>query len=58
MKEKIRLSVAIAGIAFADILMFFQLGMLDALFDGAEISSTFTSGSSLSKLSVSNPILG
>ncbi|MFM6323167.1 MAG: ABC transporter permease DevC [Microcystis panniformis] len=34
MKEKIRLSVAIAGIAFADILMFFQLGMLDALFDG------------------------
>ena len=35
MKEKTRLSVAIAGIAFADILMFFQLGMLDALFDGA-----------------------
>ena len=35
MKEKIRLRVAIAGIAFADILMFFQLGMLDALFDGA-----------------------
>ena len=34
MKEKIRLSVAIAGIAFADILMFFQLGMLDALLDG------------------------
>ena len=35
MKEKTRLGVAIAGIAFADILMFFQLGMLDALFDGA-----------------------
>lgn len=32
-REKTRLAVALAGIAFADILMFFQLGMLDALFD-------------------------
>jgi putative ABC transport system permease protein len=35
MKEKARLMVAIAGIAFADMLMFFQLGMLDALYDSA-----------------------
>lgn len=35
MKEKARLMVAIAGIAFADVLMFFQLGMLDALYDSA-----------------------
>jgi putative ABC transport system permease protein len=35
MKEKARLMVAIAGIAFADLLMFFQLGMLDALYDSA-----------------------
>ncbi|NCQ68030.1 MAG: FtsX-like permease family protein [Microcystis aeruginosa L111-01] len=35
MKEKIRFTIAVAGIAFADILMFFQLGMLDALFDGS-----------------------
>jgi putative ABC transport system permease protein len=34
-KEKARLMVAIAGIAFADMLMFFQLGMLDALYDSA-----------------------
>ena len=33
MKEKARLFVAIGGIAFADVLMFFQLGMLDALYD-------------------------
>jgi putative ABC transport system permease protein len=32
-REKNRLAVALAGIAFADILMFFQLGLLDALFD-------------------------
>ncbi len=32
-REKTRLAVALVGIAFADILMFFQLGMLDALFD-------------------------
>ncbi|MFM6519475.1 MAG: ABC transporter, partial [Microcystis panniformis] len=44
MKEKIRLSVAIAGIAFADILMFFQLGMLDALFDGAAKSHQLLQG--------------
>ncbi|KAM3113271.1 ABC transporter permease DevC [Phormidesmis sp. 146-33] len=31
-REKARLAVALAGIAFADILMFFQLGILDALF--------------------------
>lgn len=35
MKEKARLLVAIGGIAFADVLMFFQLGMLDALYDSA-----------------------
>lgn len=35
MKEKARLFVAIGGIAFADVLMFFQLGMLDALYDSA-----------------------
>lgn len=34
-KEKARLLVAIGGIAFADVLMFFQLGMLDALYDSA-----------------------
>ncbi|MBW4662395.1 MAG: ABC transporter permease DevC [Drouetiella hepatica Uher 2000/2452] len=32
-REKNRLAVALAGIAFADILMFFQLGLLDALFE-------------------------
>jgi putative ABC transport system permease protein len=34
-KEKTRLIVALAGIAFADMLMFVQLGLLDALFDSA-----------------------
>ncbi|MGK7918155.1 MAG: ABC transporter permease DevC [Prochloraceae cyanobacterium] len=34
-KEKAKLVIAIAGIAFADLLMFFQLGMLDALYDSA-----------------------
>jgi putative ABC transport system permease protein len=34
-KEKIRLLVALAGIGFADILMFMQLGFRDALFDSA-----------------------
>ena len=34
-KEKTRFLVALAGIAFADILMFVQLGFQDALFDGA-----------------------
>jgi putative ABC transport system permease protein len=33
--EKMRLLVAIAGISFADILMFMQLGFRDALFDSA-----------------------
>jgi putative ABC transport system permease protein len=36
-REKTRLAVAIAGIAFADILMFVQLGFQDALFDSAII---------------------
>ncbi|WP_392482449.1 ABC transporter permease DevC [Nostoc sp. C110] len=35
MKEKNRLAVAVAGIAFADILMFIQLGFESALFDAA-----------------------
>jgi putative ABC transport system permease protein len=34
-REKIRLSVALAGISFACILMFMQLGFRDALFDSA-----------------------
>ncbi|MEG5064321.1 ABC transporter permease DevC [Microcoleus sp. B3-A4] len=34
-REKTRLAVAIAGIAFADILIFVQLGFQDALFDSA-----------------------
>ena len=33
-REKTRLAVALAGIAFADILMFMQLGFRQALFDG------------------------
>lgn len=33
--EKMRLTVAIAGIAFADILMFMQLGFKNALFDSS-----------------------
>lgn len=35
MKQKPRLAVALAGIAFADILMFIQMGMLEALYDSA-----------------------
>ncbi|MBR8827768.1 MAG: ABC transporter permease DevC [Gomphosphaeria aponina SAG 52.96 = DSM 107014] len=35
--EKVRLLVAIAGICFADFLMFMQLGFRDALFDSAVI---------------------
>jgi putative ABC transport system permease protein len=35
MKEKARLLVAIAGITFADMLMFVQLGFQDALYDSA-----------------------
>lgn len=34
-REKMRLLVAIAGISFADILMFMQLGFRDALFEAA-----------------------
>lgn len=34
-KEKTRLLVAIAGIGFADMLMFVQLGFQDSLYDGA-----------------------
>ena len=35
MKEKTTLLVAVAGIAFADVLMFVQLGLLDGLYDSA-----------------------
>ncbi len=35
MREKVRFLLAIAGIAFANVLIFTQLGFLDALFDGA-----------------------
>ena len=35
MKERTRLAVALAGIAFADMLMFVQLGILDSLFDSS-----------------------
>lgn len=34
-RETTRLAVALAGIAFADMLMFVQLGILDSLFDSA-----------------------
>jgi putative ABC transport system permease protein len=34
-REKTRLLVALSGIAFADILMFFQLGLMSAAFDAA-----------------------
>jgi putative ABC transport system permease protein len=34
-REKAKMAVAIAGIAFADVLMFLQLGIREALFDGA-----------------------
>ncbi len=34
-KEKTRLAIALSGIAFADMLMFVQLGLSDALFDSA-----------------------
>ncbi|MBF2046399.1 MAG: ABC transporter permease DevC [Leptolyngbya sp. IPPAS B-1204] len=36
-KEKTRLLVAIAGIGFADMLMFVQLGFLDSLYDSATL---------------------
>lgn len=35
MKEKTRLAVAVAGIAFADLLIFIQMGFESALFDAA-----------------------
>ncbi|MBP0009008.1 ABC transporter permease DevC [Roseofilum sp. Belize Diploria] len=34
-KQKARLLVALAGIAFADVLMFIQMGLLDSLYDSA-----------------------
>jgi putative ABC transport system permease protein len=34
-KEKPRLLVAIGGISFANVLIFFQLGLMDGLYDGA-----------------------
>lgn len=34
-KQKTRIAVALAGIAFADILMFVQMGLLDSLYDSA-----------------------
>ncbi|MDB9516284.1 ABC transporter permease DevC [Roseofilum reptotaenium CS-1145] len=34
-KQKTRLLVALAGIAFADVLMFIQMGLLDSLYDSA-----------------------
>lgn len=34
-RQKTRMVVALAGIAFADMLMFVQMGLLDALFDSA-----------------------
>lgn len=34
-REKQRMFIALAGIAFANVLIFLQLGMLDALYDGA-----------------------
>lgn len=37
MKEKTRLIVAAAGIAFADLLMFSQLGLQDSLYDSATL---------------------
>jgi len=36
-REKIRLLVALAGISFANILMFMQLGFKDALFEAAVV---------------------
>ncbi len=35
MKEKTRMAVAVAGIAFADMLIFVQMGFQDALYDSA-----------------------
>ena len=35
MKEKTRLLIAVSGIAFADLLIFIQMGFESALFDSA-----------------------
>ena len=35
-REKMRLAVALAGIAFADVLIFVQLGLKDSLYDSVE----------------------
>ncbi|MUH01677.1 FtsX-like permease family protein [Scytonema sp. UIC 10036] len=35
-REKSRLAIALAGIAFADVLMFVQLGLMDSLYDSAK----------------------
>jgi putative ABC transport system permease protein len=37
MKEKTRLAIAVAGIAFADMLMFVQMGFQDALYESATL---------------------
>ncbi len=42
--DKIRLLVAIIGVSFADILMFMQLGFLDALFNSAVVFHTNIAG--------------
>lgn len=34
-REKQRLAVALAGIAFADVLMFIQIGLNETLYDSA-----------------------
>ena len=51
MKEKTRLLVAIAGIAFADMLILMQLGLQDALYDGV----TQTQRSLKADLVLTNP---
>ncbi|ELR98422.1 ABC transporter permease DevC [Gloeocapsa sp. PCC 73106] len=43
-RERMRLVVALAGIAFADILMFMQLGFKDALFDSTTVLQKSFSG--------------
>ena len=43
-REKARLLVAVAGIAFADVLMFVQLGVRDALFDSQSLTYTKLQG--------------
>jgi len=43
-RERTRLWVAIAGIAFADLLMFVQLGVRDALFDSQSLTYTKLQG--------------